>query len=579
MTARPGRRGSARRSPAPVPTAPGVTTPPLGGRYRPLAPAEVDGIVDHAFAILERIGMADAPPSATQRLLAVGAIEREDGRLLLPRPVVEAALGRAPATVDLPGFTPDRGCTIGGGNVHIGTGGAAVRVLDPETGGFRDSRLADLWSMMRVLDASPNIHYGLRPLIARDLEDPLELDLNTAYAVTGATSKPTGVSFTSAATVDPVVDLFDVALGSQGAFARRPFSMAVVVHVVPPLRFSPEGYEIMERAIERGMIIQTCSAGQAGATSPPSLAGSLAQGLAEILAGVVLADAIRPGHPCIHAFMPFISDLRSGAMTGGSGEAAVISAAAAQLLLALDLPHAVSAGITDAKIADAQAKLDAFLVKAPSAGAVETTLKKGDKVDADAVVATIAPGLLAVAIVVAAPAIRAVVEIFAAALIITAIPFGFVGAVIGHMFTGYDLSILSMFGVIALSGVVVNDNIVLVDWINKRRSDKASLMEAVRTAGAARFRPILLTSLTTFFGLLPLLLERSVQARFLVPMAVSLAFGVLFATLITLVLVPCLYLVLDDVVGSIRRTWRWLYGGDDAQAPAIPNPEQPESSH
>ena len=131
--------------------------------------------------------------------------------------------------------------------------------------------------------------------------------------------------------------------------------MAVVVHVVPPLRFSPEGCEIMERAIARGMIVQTCSAGQAGATAPPSLAGSLAQGLAETLAGIVLADAIRPGHPCIHAFMPFVSDLRTGAMTGGSGEAAVVSAAAAQLLRDLGIPHAVSAGITEAKAADNQA--------------------------------------------------------------------------------------------------------------------------------------------------------------------------------------------------------------------------------
>ncbi|MEZ6037103.1 MAG: efflux RND transporter permease subunit [Planctomycetota bacterium] len=141
-------------------------------------------------------------------------------------------------------------------------------------------------------------------------------------------------------------------------------------------------------------------------------------------------------------------------------------------------------------------------------------------------------------------------------LILTAIPFGMVGAVLGHLITGYDLSILSLFGVIALSGVVVNDNIVLVDWINQRREHHDSLAHAVRTAGAARFRPILLTSLTTFFGLLPLLLEKSVQARFLVPMGVSLAFGVLFATIISLVLVPCLYLILDDIVGAFR----WLYG-------------------
>jgi multidrug efflux pump subunit AcrB len=144
-------------------------------------------------------------------------------------------------------------------------------------------------------------------------------------------------------------------------------------------------------------------------------------------------------------------------------------------------------------------------------------------------------------------------------LIMTAIPFGVVGAICGHMVTGYDLSILSMFGVIALSGVVVNDNIVLVDWINTRRKEHDSLLVAVRTAGAQRFRPIMLTSLTTFGGLAPLLLERSVQARFLVPMAVSLGFGVMFATLISLVLVPSLYLALDDVWSRCKFLFRWLY--------------------
>jgi len=347
------RRGN-RTRPAPPPQ-PVVTPAPLGGAYRPLNDRDRDAIVEHAFAMLEEVGMADAPQRFVDLLVDKGASMRDDGRVLLPRPMVEAALDRAPSTVELPGFIEDRGVSVGGAGVHIGTGGAAVQVLDAPTGTYRDSHLHDLWSMMRVLDEMPNIHYGLRPLVARDVEDPLELDLNTAFAVTAATAKPTGVSFTSAETVDPVVDLYDLALGGEGRFAAQPFSMAVVVHVVPPLRFAPEGCEIMERAIERGMIIQTCSAGQAGATSPPSLAGSLAQGLAEILAGVVLADAIRPGHPCIHAFMPFVSDLRTGAMTGGSGEAAVVSAAAAQLLSDLDIPHAVSAGITESKTADSQA--------------------------------------------------------------------------------------------------------------------------------------------------------------------------------------------------------------------------------
>ncbi len=332
-----------------------MTAPPEGGAYRPLSDADRDAIIDHAFEMLEKVGMADAPEGLAQRLTDAGGVQRDDGRILLPRSMVEAALTRAPSTVELPGFVEDRGVSIGARGVHIGTGGAAVRMLDANTDTYRDSELADLWTMMRVVDELPNIHYGLRPLVARDMTNDLELDLNTAFAVTAATSKPTGVSFTSAATVDPVVDLFDAALGGEGRFAAQPFSMAVIVHVVPPLRFSPEGYEIMERAIARGMIVQSCSAGQAGATSPPSLAGSLAQGLAEILAGVVMADAIKPGHPCIHAFMPFVSDLRTGAMTGGSGEAAVTSAAAAQLLGDMAIPNAVSAGITEAKAADNQA--------------------------------------------------------------------------------------------------------------------------------------------------------------------------------------------------------------------------------
>jgi len=333
-----------------------ATTPaPVGGACQPLSDRDRDALIDHAFTILEQVGMAGAPSRYAARLKDLGAIERDDGRLLLPRLMVEAALERAPSRVSLPGFCEDRGITIGREGVHIGTGGAAVLTLEGATGAYRDSTLADLWTMMRVLDECPNIHYGLRPLVARDVVGELALDVNTAFANTAASSKPTGISFTSAASVGPVVDLLDVALGGEGRFARQPFSMAVVVHVVPPLRFSPEGCEIMASAIERGMIVQTCSAGQAGATSPPSLAGSLAQGVAEVLAGVVLADSIKPGHPCIHAFMPFISDLRSGAMTGGSGEAAVASAAAAQLMATLEIPHAVSAGITESKTADSQA--------------------------------------------------------------------------------------------------------------------------------------------------------------------------------------------------------------------------------
>lgn len=132
-------------------------------------------------------------------------------------------------------------------------------------------------------------------------------------------------------------------------------------------------------------------------------------------------------------------------------------------------------------------------------------------------------------------------------LIMAAIPFGMVGAVGGHLLMGYNLSLLSMFGLVALSGVVVNDSLLLIDRANQNRREGKGHFESLIEAGTRRFRPILLTSLTTFFGLSPMILETSVQAQFLIPMAISLGFGILFATGITLVLIPALYLILEDV--------------------------------
>ncbi len=130
-------------------------------------------------------------------------------------------------------------------------------------------------------------------------------------------------------------------------------------------------------------------------------------------------------------------------------------------------------------------------------------------------------------------------------IIMGVIPFGVVGAMVGHIIIDMPLNFLSFLGIIALSGVVVNDSIILIDFIN-RSKDKISLHDSVINAGTARFRAILLTSITTFIGLLPIMLETSLQARFLIPMAASLAFGILFATVITLLLIPCLYVILED---------------------------------
>ena len=137
------------------------------------------------------------------------------------------------------------------------------------------------------------------------------------------------------------------------------------------------------------------------------------------------------------------------------------------------------------------------------------------------------------------------------------IPFGLIGAVFGHYLFALPLSQLSHFGLVALTGVVINDSLVLVHYVNQRAKE-TNIFEAARLAGMARFRAIMLTSLTTFVGLLPILFERSLQAQFLKPMAIAIGFGVLFATFITLLMVPCLYLVLEDLKSLTGKVFQWF---------------------
>ncbi|KPH90249.1 acriflavine resistance protein B [Pseudoalteromonas undina] len=137
-------------------------------------------------------------------------------------------------------------------------------------------------------------------------------------------------------------------------------------------------------------------------------------------------------------------------------------------------------------------------------------------------------------------------------IVMSVIPFGMIGAVVGHWIMGMDLTIMSLLGMLALIGVVVNDSLVLVDFINRKRSEGGDLIEAVKLAGASRFRPVMLTSLTTFIGLMPLLFEKATQAQFLIPMAVSLGFGIIFATFITLLLVPVNYMLMERFQGWFK---------------------------
>ena len=159
-------------------------------------------------------------------------------------------------------------------------------------------------------------------------------------------------------------------------------------------------------------------------------------------------------------------------------------------------------------------------------------------------------------------------------IIMMAIPFGVAGAVWAHIFWGMEVTIMSVIGIMALTGVVVNDSLIMVDFINRSRREGMNPTEAVLLSGPVRFRPILITSLTTFAGLTPMLLEKSMQAKFLIPMAVALAYGVVFATVVILLMVPAVYLIVDDIKRILPKRMRWIIETPDPELSKTPELER-----
>ncbi len=336
--------------PAQKPVTPGMT----GGRYRPLSDSDVQRIHHSALDILETIGFADAIPSCVELVTAAGGSLDDTGRLRFPRSLVEDVLAKACHRFTLHGFDGQGDIDIGGERVHFGTAGAAVQMLDFESGAYRPTQLLDLYDIVRLIDTLEHIHVVVRPVVCRDMEEPRLLDLNTAYALLNGTTKPIGQSFSQPENVEEVVAMFDMALGGAGKYRERPFSVATNCFVVPPLRFAADSCRCLEAQVRAGMPIVLHSAGQAGTTSPAALAGSVVQAVAECLAGLVYVNLITPGHPAFFGTWPLVSDLRTGAMSGGGGEQAVIMAACAQMANFYDLPSNVAAGMTDSKTPDAQ---------------------------------------------------------------------------------------------------------------------------------------------------------------------------------------------------------------------------------
>ena len=339
----------ARAAPTPaseIPVRPGLE----GGHYRPLTEDEVQRVHRAALDVLEQIGLADAIPSCVELFTAAGATLSEDGRLLIPGALVEDTLAKAGRRFVLHGRDPRHDLEPWDRKVHFGTGGAAVHMVDAVTGAYRESTLADLYDIARLVDQLEHIHYFQRSIIARDMVDPRDLDLNTCYASVAGTRKHVGTSFFLSEHVHETLSMLHAIAGGEDAWRARPFVSMSNCFVVPPLKFAEDSCRCLEVAVRGGMPVLLLAAGQAGATSPAALAGAVVQEVAEVLAGLVYVNLIAPGHPAMFGTWPFVSDLRTGAMSGGSGEQAMLMAACAQMAHFYDLPGAVAAGMTDSKV-------------------------------------------------------------------------------------------------------------------------------------------------------------------------------------------------------------------------------------
>ncbi|MEP1208133.1 MAG: trimethylamine methyltransferase family protein [Rhizobiaceae bacterium] len=352
-TQRRGRKERLNQSSKPDPSPP-VWSGVSGGQLKPLTPDEVQLVDEAALSLLETLGLSQAIPSMVDKVTKAGGRLSDDNRLLFPRDLVKRTLDEALNSFDLCGQQERHDLRIEDNRVHMSTGGAAPGIFDLETGQYRDSTLQDLYDSARLVDRMENIHHFSRPVVARDVEGNQALDVNTAYACLMGTAKHVSMSITEPESVPEIARFCYAIAGGEQAFRARPFLTVMVCHVVPPMRFAEEACEVLEGAVRAGFPVQLISAGQAGATSPATIAGSLVQAVAETLAGLVFARLVDPDVKAIFAPKPLVADLRTGSMCGGGGEQAVLMAAAAQMGRHYNLPTSSIAGITDAKTLDAQ---------------------------------------------------------------------------------------------------------------------------------------------------------------------------------------------------------------------------------
>ena len=327
-----------------------------GGVYKPLSEHDIRRIYDTALDLLENIGIGDPIPEILRYALPGGCVLGDDNRLRFPRALIEDLIDVSAKEYICYAPDPRFDKEISGQKVYFSTSGESVSIIEYESQSYRPTTLVDLYDAARLADTLEHIHSFGQPFIAAEYSHDLYVhDMNIAYAELAGTRKPFSLGIAEVDHIEPVIALFDTYLGEEGGFLKRPFCTIGGCPVVSPLRFGEDNAQVMVKLAELGLVVDVAVAPQAGATSPAALAGTLVQCFAETLACMAIVNLVRPGLPINFGMWPFISDLRTGAFSGGSGEEALVMAATVQLCNHFGFITSAACGMTDSKTMDAQA--------------------------------------------------------------------------------------------------------------------------------------------------------------------------------------------------------------------------------
>jgi trimethylamine---corrinoid protein Co-methyltransferase len=328
-----------------------------GGQYSPLSKEQIKTLHEASLKILEKTGITYEPgiEDTIQMLENSGVvIDRDRKNITFPREMIIEQIAKAPEKIILCGQDPKNDLHLTENRVHLGTGGAAIKMIDPKTGIVRPTTLKDLYDVSRLVDQLDNIHFLVKPCIATDI-DVDDYNVNWFYACLSASSKHVMSGVNDTKGLEDVIEMASMIAGGLDKLQARPFISTIACFAISPLKLCTQSTLIMQEANRNQIPVALSSAPMAGSTSPLTMAGTLAQLHAEQLAGITICQLTKAGAPLLYGGIPGMANLKTMGYSGGAVEFGMMNAAIHQLSNHIKVPNYNSSGLSDSKLPDAQA--------------------------------------------------------------------------------------------------------------------------------------------------------------------------------------------------------------------------------